>query len=408
MTTGQLSISILLFGTTFWLGLYLLVRAPREWYARLGGVAHLAFSLGLAFIILDYYAPSIELALRYYRYGFAATIVTSIFLLAGLYMLAPRFNLWQKRFEEQKTHMILAWVGMVLYAFAIGLLVLLRSDSARFWTIMVAGVALLFVGTAFVMIHAYDESESWLPHFFRSFDYALFTAVLFGGQVVLLMAFVFEVNYPFLILLLGMIATAVFIQVFSDLSQTVMDKIAFAMFPAIRQTRTNLRAESEAVQLVDPSLNLIALDEAKFAKHTRRALSNMGDLPKLAASPLNYLPIVETRLNGNGHVESTLLRATELKLVLTESIERLKPPGEMDFGTSDAWRHYNALYFPYVKGIRPYSRRYVTNGSGSDAEDKVIQEALDWFRSQVPERTLYNWQNAAAKLIAQDLRERSQ
>ena len=28
-----------------------------------------------------------------------------------------------------------------------------------------------------------------------------------------------------------------------------------------------------------------------------------------------------------------------------------------------------------------------------------------WFQANVPERTLYNWQNAAAKLVAQDLRE---
>jgi hypothetical protein len=32
-------------------------------------------------------------------------------------------------------------------------------------------------------------------------------------------------------------------------------------------------------------------------------------------------------------------------------------------------------------------------------------EALEWFRQEVPERTLYNWQNKAAELIAQSLRE---
>jgi hypothetical protein len=36
----------------------------------------------------------------------------------------------------------------------------------------------------------------------------------------------------------------------------------------------------------------------------------------------------------------------------------------------------------------------------SDARD-----VLEWFRTNVPERTLHNWQNAAAKLVAQDLRE---
>ena len=91
-------------------------------------------------------------------------------------MLAPRFNLWQKRLTEQKSHLILAWVGMILYALSVGMLVLFRSGNARFWTVMLAAAALLMIGTAFVMIHAFDESESWLPHFFRSFDYALFTA----------------------------------------------------------------------------------------------------------------------------------------------------------------------------------------------------------------------------------------
>ena len=72
------------------------------------------------------------------------------------------------------------------------------------------------------------------------------------------------------------------------------------------------------------------------------------------------------------------------------------------FGTTDAWRHYNALYFPYVKGIRPYRRRVDT-----EHLDTPSRQALDWFRTEVPLRTLYNWQTAAARLIARDLRERS-
>ena len=37
--------------------------------------------------------------------------------------------------------------------------------------------------------------------------------------------------------------------------------------------------------------------------------------------------------------------------------------------------------------------------------EPAAREALTWFQSQVPERTLHNWQNAAAKLIARDLSE---
>jgi hypothetical protein len=285
-------------------------------------------------------------------------------------------------------------------------MLLFTSDAARFAIVTMAGMALVLTGIAVVMIHAFDEGESWLPHFLLSLDYTLFTAVLFGGQVVLLMVYEFGVNYPFLILLMGMVATAVLIQVFSNPVQTAVDQIAFGRFPNIRHTRTLLRAQSDAAQRLDPSLNLMEMSDEKFNKLTRRALSQMGDLPKLATNPLTYLPLVNARLDENGRIESTLLRATELKIILTESIAHLKPPSNALFGSSDDWRHYNALYFPYVKGIRPYRRRYYDIQS-HNGEEQSIQEALEWFRIQVPERTLYNWQNAAAKLIARDLKERS-
>jgi hypothetical protein len=37
--------------------------------------------------------------------------------------------------------------------------------------------------------------------------------------------------------------------------------------------------------------------------------------------------------------------------------------------------------------------------------DPIEAEALDWFRTYVPERTLYNWQKNAARLVAHYLRE---
>jgi hypothetical protein len=88
--------------------------------------------------------------------------------------------------------------------------------------------------------------------------------------------------------------------------------------------------------------------------------------------------------------------------VLAESIARLKPPVDEDFGTSDEWRHYNALHFPYVVGLKPYSSRDKTK-----PKDPTVREALEWFDARVPERTLRNWQNAAAKLVARDLLARN-
>src|SRR5690606_16712663 len=115
--------------------------------------------------------------------------------------------------------------------------------------------------------------------------------------------------------------------------------------------------------------------------------------------PLTRLPLIDARLNGRAG--STLERAAELRSLLTESIERLKPRDKGDFGTSDEWRYYNALYFPYVAGLKAYSRRDMTHDL-----DLPTREILHWFQ-QDPERTLHNWQSAAARLIAQDLQERT-
>lgn len=150
------------------------------------------------------------------------------------------------------------------------------------------------------------------------------------------------------------------------------------------------------------TLNLAALDDPGFMRLTRRALSHMVNLPRLSSSPLTRLPIVEKRLREDGGARDTLERATELRAVLSASIDRLRPEKDAPPGTTDQWRHYNALYYPYVVGLKPYSRR-----TQYKELDESSEEILDWFRTQVPQRTLYNWQNEAARLIAQDLREQS-
>jgi hypothetical protein len=109
--------------------------------------------------------------------------------------------------------------------------------------------------------------------------------------------------------------------------------------------------------------------------------------------------LIEKRLKERNAIDNTLERAAELKVLLAESIARLKPAGPKGFDSSDEWRYYNALYFPYVSGMKPYSR-----AQGRDLSPDE-QEALDWLQAYVPERTLYNWQNTGAKLVANDLWE---
>jgi hypothetical protein len=94
-------------------------------------------------------------------------------------------------------------------------------------------------------------------------------------------------------------------------------------------------------------------------------------------------------------------RAHALKSLLVQSIQKLKPQSDSKFGNTDEWRYYNALYFPYVLGLKPYARR-----ADYDSLDDASRAALDWFQTSVPERTLRNWQNTAAKLIAEEIKNR--
>jgi len=261
---------------------------------------------------------------------------------------------------------------------------------------------LALLGYGISALDAFDEGEALLPDFLRSLGFSAFAALLFGGQVAVAML-INGVSLEMLVLLLAVMATAIATQTFSDPIQSALDRLIFARFPRLRQARADLRAAASALPRVNEALDLETIDEVEFARLTRRALGHMGDLQRLAANPLTRLPVIEARLAARGEPASTLSRAAELKALLAESIARLKPRTGDDFGTSDEWRYYNALYFPYVAGLKPYSRRSAFDNGLAPLEKAV----LDWFQAQVPERTLHNWQNAAARLVAQDLREQS-
>lgn len=203
-------------------------------------------------------------------------------------------------------------------------------------------------------------------------------------------------------LLLAVIMTAIVMQTFSDMIQTGLDWLIFGRISRVRETREEARVVAKAAPRSREVLDPTSLTEEQFVRLTRRALSQLANLPRLSASPLTRMHLIEARLDEKQRDDNTLERAAELKLLLAESIDRLKPRGEGEFGMMDEWRFYNALYFPYVLGIKPYSRRI-----DSDALDTASMEVLEWFRMQVPERTLHNWQNAAAKLVAQDILEQA-
>jgi hypothetical protein len=304
---------------------------------------------------------------------------------------------------REKRPLGLMFVATLFFALSIALLLFPFDLFPRWILVLGIGVDLALLGLAIGILDAFTQGEAFLPDFSRSFAISFFTVILFAGQIALVMLLATGVTFAMLVLLLATVAAAVAVQTFADPIQSGLDWLVFRRIPRVRRTRADLRLVASSVPRKPDTLDIDSLEEVQFTQITRRALSQMGNLPRLAASPLTRLAVIERRLRGREASDNTLERVAELKTLLAESIDRLKPRGQGEFGTADAWRYYNALYFPYVAGLKPYSRR--PNHILELNSDEEM--ALEWFQSQVPERTLYNWQNAAAKLVAQDIREQS-
>jgi hypothetical protein len=261
------------------------------------------------------------------------------------------------------------------------------------------GFDVALLGIAVALWDAFDEGQALRADMLRSFTATAAVAVLFGGQAVIGLAVAGpSASTALTVLLFTSLAVAIAINVLADPLAGVLDRLAFSRSPALRAERAALRSTEAALPL--RSLNpLHDVDDDTFARLTRRALGHYGDLSKLVASPLTALPAIDERLAARGAADQPLERANELKALLADRIGALKPRDGHDFGTSEQWRHYNSLYFPYVVGVRAYAQNATAAGL-----DPVARQAWQWLVTEVPQRSLHNWQNAAARVIAADLR----
>ncbi len=270
------------------------------------------------------------------------------------------------------------------------------------WIYLALALDFELLGLAVIRFDVFDTGERVLPDFLRSFAYGALLALLFAGQVAVVIALSTGYTFAMSLVLHLTVAMAFTLAVYADPVQGFLERLVNRGALENPARSSALRAEARAQSRLNTALDPANLDSERFFRLTRRALSNFGDLHKLAASPLTRLALVDEQLANDRQESATLLRARVLKSILADSVLRLKPDLNSDFGESDEWRFFNALYFPYVLGLRPYSRK-----AFHEDLEPASRKALAWFRSQVPERTLYNWQNTAARLVAKDLFERS-
>lgn len=457
---------IFFFSLTWWLGLYLVQRHtgdPRLWWTGIGlatyaiGIADLLvlsqsspdnsirlplqlwwllslpalFWTGAALALLPENQPIRPHLRRFWQYGQLPLVA----LLAPLFFAAEPTSGISRWLQSLLTMIVLLPLGSVLFLlgrhavlatprrltalllvaallFGLSVVALLLPvlPLAPFWVILLMGFDLTLLGFAIAKLDAFEQGEHFFPDLLLALGNAALPTCVFGGLVALTMLAATGVTTPMLVLLLATISAAIALQLFAPLIQVRLDHLILAPTPAVIEERAELRALADALPRQMPSAFTSPMvteaqapppfPEEELVRLTRRALSQMNDLNKLTTNPLTTLPIIAERLRVRSANDNTLERAQELRMLLLEAIQSLKPSAESTFHATNAWRHYNALYYPYVIGLKPYSRR----ATYDDDIDLDAKQALAWFRNQIPERTLYNWQTAAAVLVAAYLR----
>lgn len=438
MTTSFLQ--ILVYSFTLWFGLYLVARdlkKPGLRYAGLGLISY-AFALALSMLLQDtiqtsawaylplmlptvfwmaatlYLVPDVPIETINYHIILAMIVI--ILLTFSAAILTPEYARWvgfalpiifligvilrmRQIFTSDvpRPPLVILSTATVFFALATAMIVLPVSWFAQDWVVLAISLDLVFLGYAVGVLDAYDEGTTLFEDALRSLAAASLAVLIFGGQIMMVMAIMDDSSPLLLVLLFGLITTLLVALVFYDDIQSLLDGLIFSQESPVKRQRDSLRAASSGLARTDDSRIFNQIDDKEFTRLTRRALSHYGDLNKLASSPLLQLSLLEERIED----DNILARANALKSLLRESIEQLKPEDEHGFAPTDEWRYYNVLYFPYIAGLKPYSSRYFREDL-APAE----AEALEWFRTFVPERTLYNWQKTAAELVARNLREK--
>lgn len=441
-----LLLQIVIYGATLWFGLYLLARSggkPGMQFAGCGLVAYAVsvcfaslgrYSSALAQVLADWYPvlallPALcwfgaawSLMPSPYRSGVPARslIVTGVVIIIvtvaglvggvgrwilavtplGLALIALRYVWYAFRGTLPRPPLKVLFTATLFFALGSGLLVLPLELVTEGLVLLAIGGDLALLGYAIARLDAYDEGTTFLPDALRSFASVGLVSALIGLQVFLVIGTSGLFTGASVVLTYTALSTVIALFTLHSSYQRLLDRLMFGSQTALTRERDTLITVADGLPLLDDALSPLVLEEAEFVRLTRRALTHTNDLGKLVSSPLTRLPVITARLRENNRPDTSLERAQTLRRLLIDHILRLKPYSDKDFDTGDEWRYYSVLYFPYVAGLKPYNVRPL-----ADDLDDAARAALDWFQTHVPERTLYNWQTAAARLIARQLRE---
>jgi hypothetical protein len=165
-----------------------------------------------------------------------------------------------------------------------------------------------------------------------------------------------------------------------------LQKEVFAAVERIMPEIDVLQRQRGEVRYIDsptqPSPEATVTADPEFPNWVKDALSHYWGGPKLTASPLLKLQVVEQALADNREDAPKALRA-----VLGEAIEQLRPDGERSF-TAAEWVLYNILELRFVQGrkVRDIAARLAMSESDLYRKQKIAVEAVAASLSKMEER----------------------
>jgi hypothetical protein len=174
-----------------------------------------------------------------------------------------------------------------------------------------------------------------------------------------------------------------------------LQKEVFAAVDRIMPEIDVLQRQRGEVRYIDsptqPSPEATVTADPEFPNWVKDALSHYWGGPKLTASPLLRLQIVEQALPDNHDDAPKALRA-----VLGEAIEQLRPDGERSF-TAAEWVLYNILELRFVQGrkVRDIAARLAMSESDLYRKQKIAVEAVAASLSKMEERAVAESGNGA-------------
>lgn len=421
------AIAVPAFALSWWLGCYLVGRDPTSSLLWRAAAALLAYAVAVVVWVLS---PASDLALlllcvpALFWAGVAVgllprtapehrqanrgwLIVSAVFLavaavlpgvgkLVALAPLAGAMVLLMRYRERVRPGALCSALAAVAALYALGLVVVLAPIDLGAPIVVLAalGLDLLLMGFLVAVADAVEAGERLQPDLSRSLIYAAAALMLCGGPAALTMLAAPGVDAVTVLqfVVVGVVLSTVGL---AGQLRSGLDRLAFLGDERLRLDRAGLMSAADALPRRRARNRTMALDAEEFQRLTRRALEDFGDVGRLLRNPLIDLPTVDRRLVGRGPglADQPLLRAAELRAVLSEHVLRLKPAGV--FGTTEEWRFFNSLYYCCVLGLRPYQRRPQPDGLDRDA-----RRAIDWFRRYVPRRSLRRWQAEAATMVA--------